>query len=193
MKFFYAWVFEIWLYFQKQIRKSENIVMFSLTSRDAKTVRPTRSLYDIWFKSYDSNSCFHGFWWPWPWPLADLKKKILIGAKLWPVGGVTDRQTNRQTDRQTNGTDQYTLRKRPSGFRKVITKPKQKATDDKLRQLQSRCGSSSGVTMRNQSVQEDAHAQEAMWTVLNFANLVEVTAVTTLHHQLLAYIYIEYD
>ena len=51
------------------------------------------------------------------------KKIILIGAKLWPVGGVTDRQTdrqtNRQTDRQTNGTDQYTLRKRPSGFRKV--------------------------------------------------------------------------
>ena len=43
------------------------------------------------------------------------KKIILIGAKLWPVGGVTDRQT----DKRTNGTDQYTLRKRPSGFRKV--------------------------------------------------------------------------
>ena len=43
------------------------------------------------------------------------KKIILIGAKLWPVGGVTDKQTNRRTtDRQTNGTDQYTLRKRPS-------------------------------------------------------------------------------
>ena len=41
MKFFYGAVFEIWLYFQKQIRKSENIVMFSLTSRDAKTVRRT--------------------------------------------------------------------------------------------------------------------------------------------------------
>ena len=50
----------------------------------------------------------------------DGKKIILIGAKLWPVGCVTDKQTNRQTDRQTNGTDQYTLRKRPSGFRKVM-------------------------------------------------------------------------
>ena len=39
--FFYGVVFEIWLYFQKKIRKSENIVMFSLTSCDAKTVRRT--------------------------------------------------------------------------------------------------------------------------------------------------------
>ena len=37
--------------------------------------------------------------------------------------------------------------------------------------------------MRNQSVQEGAHSEETMWTVLNFAKLVEVTAVTTLHHQ----------
>ena len=37
--------------------------------------------------------------------------------------------------------------------------------------------------MRNQSVQEGAHAEEPMCTVVNFANLVEVTAVTTLHHQ----------
>ena len=81
-----------------------------------KILRPTRSLYDIWFKSYDSNSCFHAFWWPWPWPLADIYKKmfltvswvfriyckkiILIGAKLWPVGGVTDRQTDKQTDKR---------------------------------------------------------------------------------------------
>ena len=28
-------------------------------------------------------------------------KKILIGAKLWPVGGVTDRQTDLQTNGQT--------------------------------------------------------------------------------------------
>ena len=26
----------------------------------------------------------------------------MIGAKLWPVGGVTDRQTDRQTDKQTD-------------------------------------------------------------------------------------------
>ena len=81
-------------------------------------LRPTRSLYDIWFKSYDSNSCFHAFWWPWPWPLADFSKKsfwplagyteytvkkiILIVPKLWPVGGVTDRQTDRQTNRFTD-------------------------------------------------------------------------------------------
>ena len=50
------------------------------------------------------------------------KKKILIVAKLWPVGGVTDKQTDKQTDRQTNGTDQYTLRKCPSGFRKVTNR-----------------------------------------------------------------------
>ena len=31
-----------------------------------------------------------------------VKKIILIGAKLWPVGGVTDKQTNRQTDKQTD-------------------------------------------------------------------------------------------
>ena len=36
MKFFYVSVFEIWLYFQNQIRKSKNTVMFSLTSRDEK-------------------------------------------------------------------------------------------------------------------------------------------------------------
>ena len=28
------------------------------------------------------------------------KNIILIGAKLWPVGGVTDKQTNRQTDKR---------------------------------------------------------------------------------------------
>ena len=33
------------------------------------------------------------------------KKIILIGAKLWPVGGVTDKQTNRQTDRQTKAVE----------------------------------------------------------------------------------------
>ena len=95
MKFFYGSFFEIWLYFQKQIRKGKNTVMFSLTSRDEKNVtsyvaggsvfpkrlstenilQPTRSLYDIWLKSYDSNSCFYGFWWPWPWPLAVIYKK----------------------------------------------------------------------------------------------------------------------
>ena len=32
-----------------------------------------------------------------------------------------------------------------------------------------------------------------MWTVLNFANLVDVTAVTTLHHQLLVYIYVAFE
>ena len=32
------------------------------------------------------------------------------------VAGVTDTQTDKRTDRQTNSTDQYTLRKRPSGF-----------------------------------------------------------------------------
>ena len=37
MKFFYGSVFEIWLYFQKQIREGKNTVMFSLTSRDEKT------------------------------------------------------------------------------------------------------------------------------------------------------------
>ena len=26
----------------------------------------------------------------------------MIGAKLWPVGGVTDKQTNKQTNRQTD-------------------------------------------------------------------------------------------
>ena len=31
-------------------------------------------------------------------------KIILIGAKLWPVGGVTDRQTDRQTNRQMKAT-----------------------------------------------------------------------------------------
>ena len=64
-----------------------------------------------------------------------------------------------------------------------VTKPRDKATDGRLPQLQSPCCSSSGITMRNQSVPEGAHAEETMWTVLNFANLVEVTAVTTLHHQ----------
>ena len=44
------------------------------------------------------------------------KKIFLIGAKLWPAGGVTDTQTDGRSDRQTNGTDQYTLRRCPSGF-----------------------------------------------------------------------------
>ena len=30
------------------------------------------------------------------------KKIILIGAKLWAVGGVTDKQTNKQTNKQTD-------------------------------------------------------------------------------------------
>ena len=79
-------------------------------------LRPTRSLYDIWFKSYDSNSCFHGFWWPWPWPLADFFKKSF--GSIWGYAEYTvknnldrcktvacrrcDRQTNRQTNRQTD-------------------------------------------------------------------------------------------
>ena len=61
----------------------------------------------------------------------------MIGAKLWPVGRVTDKQTNRQTDRQTvltnilcenalrafakYGTDQYTLRKQMKGARRART------------------------------------------------------------------------
>ena len=33
--------------------------------------KPTRSLYDFRFKSYDSKDDFHGYWcvWPWPWHL----------------------------------------------------------------------------------------------------------------------------
>ena len=60
-------------------------------------------------------------------------KIILIGAKLWPVGGVTDKQTDKQTDRQTNGTDQYTLRK-VVDFRKVMSHNIHKVTPPSMAQ-----------------------------------------------------------
>ena len=40
------------------------------------------------------------------------KKIILIGAKLWPVGGVTDKQTDKQTNRQRARTLTNPLRER---------------------------------------------------------------------------------
>ena len=43
-----------------------------------------------------------------------------------------------------------------------VTKSRHKATDGKLPQLQSPCCSSSGVTMRNQRVQEGTRAEETM-------------------------------
>ena len=46
-------------------------------------------------------------------------KIILIGAKLWPVGCVTDKQTNGQTDKRTNRQTVMTnipCEKGPSGF-----------------------------------------------------------------------------
>ena len=136
MKFFYGSVFEIWLYFQKQIRKSKNTVMFSLTSHDEKTwlrmspgVRSFRSGFrqrtffnqpeisttsdskvmtqivvfmvfgdldlDLWLLFTKKNVTLAGY------AESTIKKIILIGAKLWPVGGVTDKQTDRHADRQT--------------------------------------------------------------------------------------------
>ena len=41
-----------------------------------------------------------------------------------------------------------------------VTTPRDKTTDGKLPQLRSPCCSSSGITMRNQSVQEGAHAED---------------------------------
>ena len=135
MKFFYGSVFKIWLYFQKQIIKSKNTVMFSLTSRDQKTwlrmspgVRSFRSGFrqrtffnepevsttsdvmtqivvfmvfgdldlDLWLLfTKQKNLTLAGY------AESTIKKIILIGAKLWPVGGVTDKQTDRHADRQT--------------------------------------------------------------------------------------------
>ena len=133
MKFFYGSVFEIWLYFQKQIRKSKNTVMFSLTSRDEKTwlrmspgVRSFRSGFrhrtffnqpevsttsdskvmtqivvfmvfgdldlDLWLLFTKKKICIDML----GMPNLLIKKIILIGAKLWPVGGVTDRQTDKR-------------------------------------------------------------------------------------------------
>ena len=76
--------FKINRYKIDEFRKYAKIV-FYLTSRDTQIMRrtswgldigisirnimkPTRSIYDLRFQSYGSNSSYHVFWWPWPWP-----------------------------------------------------------------------------------------------------------------------------
>ena len=85
-------------------------------------MQPTRSLYDIRFKSYGAISAFHVFWWPWPltYPgtpdiYLQIKSNTRVSpysvvtisshlTKLWcDIGLLTHRYilTYRQTDTQT--------------------------------------------------------------------------------------------
>ena len=89
-------------------------------------MQPTRSLYDIRFKSYGAISAFHVFWWPWHIPVLPIciyksnqipgylhikccnnrlsfnKVMVWYRAANTHIHTCTYIQTDRQTDRQTH-------------------------------------------------------------------------------------------